>query len=64
MSEKELQENIGTIAKSGTLQFLKNIKKDQNLEQIGKFGVGFYSVFMVTDKVVVESKHYFKSAYR
>ena len=58
MSEKELQENIGTIAKSGTLQFLKNIKKDQSLEQIGKFGVGFYSVFMVTDKVVVESKHY------
>ena len=65
MSEKELQENIGTIAKSGTLQFLKNIKKDQSLEQIGKFGVGFYSVFMVTDKVVVESKHYKnKSAYR
>ena len=41
MSEKELQENIGTIAKSGTLQFLKNIKKDQSLEQIGKFGVVF-----------------------
>ena len=40
MSEKELQESIGTIAKSGTMQFLKNLKKDQNLEQIGKFGVG------------------------
>ena len=58
MSEKELQESIGTIAKSGTMQFLKNLKKDQNLEQIGKFGVGFYSVFMVTDKVVVESRQY------
>ncbi len=58
MDKKELQENIGTIAKSGTLQFLKNLKKEQNLEQIGKFGVGFYSVFMVTDRVVVESKHY------
>jgi molecular chaperone HtpG len=65
MTEKELQENIGTIAKSGTMSFLKKLKKDQSLEQIGKFGVGFYSVFMVTEKVVVETKNYkTKQAYR
>ena len=65
MTEKELQDNLGTIANSGTMNFLKQLKKDQNLEQIGKFGVGFYSVFMVTDKVIVESKSYkSKNAFR
>lgn len=58
MTEKELQENIGTIANSGTKSFLSKLKKDQNLEQIGKFGVGFYSVFMVTEQVIVETQNY------
>jgi molecular chaperone HtpG len=55
MSEAEVVENIGTIARSGTASFLGNLtgdkKKDSNL--IGQFGVGFYSVFMVADKVEV-----------
>ena len=58
MSEDEIVENIGTIARSGTASFLKNItgdrKKDSNL--IGQFGVGFYSVFMVAEKVQVITK--------
>ena len=58
MTEDEVIENIGTIAKSGTAQFLSDMtgdkKKDSNL--IGQFGVGFYSVFMVADKVSVHSR--------
>ena len=58
MSEEEIIENIGTIAKSGTAQFLSEMtgdnKKDSNL--IGQFGVGFYSVFMVAEKVSVHSR--------
>ncbi len=58
MSEDEVIDNIGTIARSGTSSFLENItgdkKKDSNL--IGQFGVGFYSVFMVADKVQVITK--------
>jgi molecular chaperone HtpG len=58
MNYNELIENIGTIAKSGTLEFLKNMKekeiKDDDL--IGQFGVGFYSAFMVSSKVEVITK--------
>ena len=58
MNEEEIVENIGTIAKSGTAQFLSEMtgdkSKDSNL--IGQFGVGFYSVFMVADKVSVHSR--------
>ncbi|MBF0586128.1 molecular chaperone HtpG [Prosthecochloris sp. N3] len=61
MSEEDLIANLGTVAKSGTLGFLQAMKEqkeggklDANL--IGQFGVGFYSVFMVTDEVVVETK--------
>ena len=58
MTEDEIVDNIGTIAKSGTAQFLSDMagdkKKDSNL--IGQFGVGFYSVFMVADKVSVHSR--------
>ena len=58
MSEEEIIENIGTIARSGTAEFLGKLtgdkKKDSNL--IGQFGVGFYSVFMIAEKVQVLSK--------
>lgn len=56
MDEAELEENLGTIAKSGTENFKKNVK-DENIDNlIGQFGVGFYSAFMVSDKIVVNSK--------
>ncbi len=59
MTEAELEENLGTIARSGTRQFLDNLsgdtKKDSNL--IGQFGVGFYSTYMIADKVEVTSRH-------
>lgn len=61
MSEDELVANLGTVAKSGTLGFIQSMKEqkadgklDANL--IGQFGVGFYSVFMVTDEVTVETR--------
>lgn len=58
MTYDELIDNIGTIAKSGTLEFLKNMKgKDlKNTDLIGQFGVGFYSAFMVSDQVDVVTK--------
>ena len=67
MTHDELIANIGTIAKSGTLEFLKNLKnkdmKDSDL--IGQFGVGFYSAFMVSKKVEVLTKSaYSDVAYR
>ena len=64
MTEQELVKNIGTIAKSGTADFLKKMGtgKDQDANIIGKFGVGFYSVFMVADEVVITTRSYQKDA--
>ena len=57
MNEKELEENLGTIAQSGTLLF-KEENKDKGNDIIGQFGVGFYSAFMVSDKIEVVSLKY------
>lgn len=59
MNKEDLTENIGIVARSGTLEFLQKMKEEnkQTGELIGKFGVGFYSVFMVTDQVVIETRH-------
>lgn len=59
MDQDDLINNIGTVAKSGTLEFLKTAvqdKKSLDGQLIGQFGVGFYSVFMVTDEVVIETR--------
>lgn len=58
MSEEELEKNLGTIAKSGSLDFKAAMDKKDEIDIIGQFGVGFYSAFMVSDKVTVLSKAY------
>ncbi len=56
MSEKELEDNLGTIAKSGSLDFKDGMENKSEVEIIGQFGVGFYSAFMVADRVTVVSR--------
>ena len=59
MSKDELEQNLGTIARSGSLQFKQALEKDQSdVDIIGQFGVGFYSAFMVADTVTVLTKKY------
>ena len=60
MTRDDLTERIGTVASSGTLEFLEQMKEgdtpfDANL--IGQFGIGFYSVFMLTDEITIETRH-------
>lgn len=56
MDEKDLEENLGTIAKSGTEIFKKEIESEDLNNLIGQFGVGFYSAFMVSKKIIVNTK--------
>ncbi len=56
MTADELENNLGTIAKSGSLDFKKDMEEKSDVEIIGQFGVGFYSAFMVSDKVTVLSR--------
>lgn len=62
MTKEELEHNLGTIAQSGSFKFKKDLAQDENKENdtdiIGQFGVGFYSAFMVSDKITVISKAY------
>ena len=58
MTKEELEKNLGTIAKSGSLDFKSEMDKKDEIDIIGQFGVGFYSAFMVSDKVSVLSRAY------
>ena len=58
MSMDEMEDNLGTICRSGSLKFKQEMEKKDELDIIGQFGVGFYSAFMVADEVTVVSKKY------
>lgn len=58
MSREEMEDNLGTIARSGSLQFKKDMEQQEEIDIIGQFGVGFYSAFMVAEAVSVISKKY------
>ena len=58
MSKEDMEENLGTIAKSGSLGFKQAMEKQEDIDIIGQFGVGFYSAFMVASSISVISKKY------
>ncbi len=58
MSKEDLEENLGTIAKSGSLGFKQAMEKNEDIDIIGQFGVGFYSAFMVASSITVITKKY------
>ena len=61
MTAEEMEQNLGTIAKSGSLGFKQAMEKQEDIDIIGQFGVGFYAAFMVAEKVTVVSKKYSES---
>ena len=61
MTKEEMEENLGTIAKSGSLGFKQTMEKTEDIDIIGQFGVGFYAAFMVASSVTVISKKYGES---
>ena len=58
MDRDDMEENLGTIAKSGSLAFKKAMEKQEDIDIIGQFGVGFYSAFMVAESITVISRKY------
>ena len=58
MTKEEMEENLGTIAKSGSLAFKKDMEEAEDIDIIGQFGVGFYSAFMVASSITVITRKY------